>query len=429
LQVQKPKQGYKLVKSNYGRYEEIPEEWEISKISKFLDITMGQSPPSETYNEKGIGLPFYQGVTDFGEINPMPTVWCSNANKTANPDQILFSVRAPVGEINLNTSRCYMGRGISSLTPKNSDLKYCFYLLKQFKSHFIQYSQGTTYDAINKNEIGMTKLIYTQNISEQKKIALIISHSDTQIQQTQKIIEYTKKLKNGLMQRLLTKGIGHTKFKQIHVIPRFIKFSVPESWDIKKLKEISIDIKDGPMGFALHNYDYVEVGIPILRIQNLKNLTVTKNDLRFISKKKHEELQKSQVKPNDIIISKTGILGCVGVVPKDYGPANLNQALARIQLKDNELVNYVSMFLVSKIPQQILSVVGSGRTVQAGLKMSDIKDLIIAIPPKEELKKIINILSEVSSFHTKQEEYKSNLENLKKGLMQNLLMGKIRVNF
>jgi type I restriction enzyme, S subunit len=70
------------------------------------------------------------------------------------------------------------------------------------------------------------------------------------------------------------------------------------------------------MDFSLHNYDYLKNKVPILRIQNLKNLSVTKDDLRFISKEKHEGLKKSQVKSNDIMISKTGVLGVTGVVPK-----------------------------------------------------------------------------------------------------------------
>ena len=102
------------------------------------------------------------------------------------------------------------------------------------------------------------------------------------------------------------------------------------------------------MGFGLHTYDYVEVGIPVLRIQNLKNLTVTKDRLRYISKEKHNELKKSQVKPLDIIISKTGVLGMIGIVPKDYGQANLNQALARITLKDKKIISKHATYITDK---------------------------------------------------------------------------------
>jgi len=280
---------------------------------------------------------------------------------------------------------------------------------------------------INQNSLSNLPLPHPE-IKEQRKIASILSKVDNLIDSYDTAIELSKKQKKGLMQQLLTKGIGHKKFKKLFVIPRFIDFSIPESWKNCSISELSSEIKDGPMGFALHTYDYKDKGIPILRIQNLKNLTVTKDDLRFITKEKHEELKKSQVKPLDIIISKTGILGVIGVVPSNYGPANLNQALARITLKDKQFVRYVSMFLSSKIPQQILRVVGSGRTVQAGLKMSDIKNLEIPLLPLEEQKQITTILSNADSKISELESKKTNLERLKKGLMQKLLTGQIRVS-
>ena len=133
------------------------------------------------------------------------------------------------------------------------------------------------------------------------------------------------------------------------------------------------------------------------------------------------------MKPLDIIISKTGILGMLGIVPENYGPANLNQALARITLKDKESVFYIASFLASKIPQQILNVVGSGRTVQAGLKLSDIKNLKIPLPPLPEQQQIASILSNIDAQINSQTQYKEKLERLKKSLMQKLLTGEVRV--
>jgi len=210
-------------------------------------------------------------------------------------------------------------------------------------------------------------------------------------------------------------------YKSVKVIPNFVNFIIPEEWEITLLSELSVEIRDGPMGFSLHSYDYVESGVPLLRIKNLEKLTVIKKGLKFISKEKHNELQKSQVKPLDIIISKTGILGVIGVLPENYGEANLNQALARITLKEKQMVTYVSTFLSSKIPQQILNVLGSGRTVQAGLKLSDIKNLEIPIPPLPEQQKIASILSRVDACIESTQKVIDQTILLKTGLMQKLL--------
>jgi len=121
------------------------------------------------------------------------------------------------------------------------------------------------------------------------------------------------------------------------------------------------------------------------------------------------------------------ILGAVGIVPKNYGEANLNQALARISLKDKEMTRYVAMFLVSSIPQEILHVLGSSRTVQPGLKMSDIKNIVIPLPQKKEREQIDSIIANFSQILIHLKSKKSKLEMIKKGLMQKLLTGKIRV--
>ena len=80
---------------------EIPEDWNISKLSNYATIEMGQSPKSEYYNNEGNGMPFLQGVRTFGEIYPSFDTWCSKPNKIAEKGDVLLSVRAPVGEVNI----------------------------------------------------------------------------------------------------------------------------------------------------------------------------------------------------------------------------------------------------------------------------------------------------------------------------------------
>ena len=195
---------FKKTKSLFGNYEEIPEIWELEEARNIFKITMGQSPPSESYNQVGQGLPFYQGVTDFGTIHPKPTVWCSDPKKTAKEQEILFSVRAPVGETNITETQCCLGRGVASLDPQKNDLFYVYYLVTHNKKRFSVYSQGTTYDAINRDEIAKTKLPFTKNKSEQQKISSILSNVSSQIQKQQEYKSNLETLKKGLMQKLLT---------------------------------------------------------------------------------------------------------------------------------------------------------------------------------------------------------------------------------
>ena len=96
---------------------QVPEGWELKKLgdSDVSEIIMGQSPPGSTYNKDGIGLPFFQGKTNFGEKYPEPTTWCSEPKKIALKDDILISVRAPVGPTNWAKEECCIGRGISAI--------------------------------------------------------------------------------------------------------------------------------------------------------------------------------------------------------------------------------------------------------------------------------------------------------------------------
>lgn len=86
-------------------------------LTEYCTINMGQSPDSKTYNTQGNGLPFYQGNADFGETHPVTRVWCSAPVKVAADGDILISVRAPIGAMNMAVERCCIGRGLAALTP------------------------------------------------------------------------------------------------------------------------------------------------------------------------------------------------------------------------------------------------------------------------------------------------------------------------
>ncbi len=195
---------FKKVKGFFKKEVWIPEEWELRLLQNFMKITMGMSPPSKSYNEDEIGLPFYQGVTDFGDIYPTTTVWCSEPKKIAEKNQILFSVRAPVGEINITKEKSCLGRGVCSLDVLDNILMYCYFLISFNKKQFLVYAQGTTYDAINKNEIVKVKLPFTSNSKEQQKIASILSGVDAYIQKTRQKV---KALKNKSIKILLANKI------------------------------------------------------------------------------------------------------------------------------------------------------------------------------------------------------------------------------
>lgn len=127
----------------------LPENWTICKLEDCLSITMGQSPNSNSYNENRIGLPFYQGSADFGELYPISRKWCSAPIKIAEKNDVLLSIRAPVGHLNICYEKSCIGRGLSALHGKgNISNHFVFFLLKNLQQTLHENSTGTTFLAI-----------------------------------------------------------------------------------------------------------------------------------------------------------------------------------------------------------------------------------------------------------------------------------------
>lgn len=152
-----PFQDGEFVESELGR---IPKGWEVKRLVEFVNLTMGQSPKSEFYNLNNEGLPFHQGVTNYGERFPEDKTYSTEGNRFAEEGDILFSVRAPVGRLNIAKNKIILGRGLSSMTLKNHDNNgFLFYSLKNFFTEDDKIGDGTVYGSVNKTELENLKFI------------------------------------------------------------------------------------------------------------------------------------------------------------------------------------------------------------------------------------------------------------------------------
>ena len=147
----------------------------MARLEEICAINMGQSPDSSTYNEDGNGLPFFQGNADFGEIYPAVRMWCSEPTKIAREKDILISVRAPIGALNIANCECCIGRGLAALTV-NEDIcaqEYLWHVLSGKVDELNSKGTGSTFKAINKKTLSETE-IPLPPIDEQRKIAAIL---------------------------------------------------------------------------------------------------------------------------------------------------------------------------------------------------------------------------------------------------------------
>ena len=124
------------------------------KLKDCCIIIAGQSPESKYYNTDGSGLPFFQGKADFGELYPTVRVYCSQPTKIAEKDDILLSVRAPVGPTNLAPCQVCIGRGLTAIRPSSSlNLKYVLFFFRYFEAQLQQKGTGTTFKAITQDVV------------------------------------------------------------------------------------------------------------------------------------------------------------------------------------------------------------------------------------------------------------------------------------
>lgn len=140
---------------------EIPEGWEAKVLSDIANITMGQSPAGSSYNSEGIGTIFFQGSTDFGWLFPTTRQYTTEPNRMAKKGDILLSVRAPVGTMNIAKDDCCIGRGLAALNSKTGSDGFLFYVMQYYKQIFdYRNSEGTTFGSITKDDLHSLPLAY-----------------------------------------------------------------------------------------------------------------------------------------------------------------------------------------------------------------------------------------------------------------------------
>ena len=303
------------------------------------------------------------------------------------------------------------------------------YLDDHFKSHVFQ--GVDTYEYFRKRASGSTRFtlslpvfneleLTVPSLPEQKKIASILSSVDEAIKTTQKKIDKLQDLKKGLMNELLTKGIGHTEFKDSEL------GRIPKSWVVKKLEEISIvPITKGSTP-STYGYEWTTNGILFLRSESVKMEGFSLSGSMRISNKANNSLRRSQVLGGDILVAITGYIGSICVYPDGAENANINQHIARIRIPDNITRDFVAFFLSTDRQREKFLAIQTGQAYPQ-LSLKQIQETCVCLPSEAERDKISKILSNHHSHIRSLKENKIHLEKLKKSLMQDLLTGKVRV--
>jgi type I restriction enzyme S subunit len=176
-------------------------EWEVKRLGDVASITMGQSPSSKYYNIEGVGLPLIQGNADIENRETVIRIYTSQITKRCYRNNIILSVRAPVGEVARATFDACIGRGVCAISyPSNFLYQYLMFS----ESSWSKLSKGSTFDSVNYKEISNFELYLPSDYAEQEAIAQVLSDIDSEITALEKRRDKMKALKQGMMQELLT---------------------------------------------------------------------------------------------------------------------------------------------------------------------------------------------------------------------------------
>jgi len=420
------KEGYKEVRIGPAQ-KYIPNKWKVHSLSDVAKFINGKGFSSNDWTEEGLPIVRIQNLNDEEAEYNRYSGEVKERYLLKNGD-ILLSWSASLGAYKWENGKAILNQHIFKVKPKeNIDKEFLYQTLIRSVEKLVQKTHGSTMKHIRKKELDLTYFPYPP-LPEQKKIAAILSTVDEAIEKTDKIIDETKQLKKGLMQQLLTKGIGHDEFKEVTV--RAKSYLIPDKWEASCLVNC-LDFKNGK---AFYKVGYTDEGNKVIDLMNISrdgNFQELDDKQKYISEEDFEKYSDYQLDKNDLIIAmsdmskKLWILGRTAIIPKD-DEYILNQRVGKLSYNGNMDIRFANYATNSNYFLRQLRVVAKG-TAQKYVNTGEIKNAIIFKPPLPEQKKIASILSSVDSKIQKEKEYKEGLEQLKKGLMQKLLTGKIRV--
>ncbi|MBQ0738508.1 restriction endonuclease subunit S [Aquimarina celericrescens] len=393
---------------------EVPTGWEDRNLGEIVNFSGGAQPPRSTFiYEPEDGYVRLIQTRDYKTSKYKTYIPSKLARKKCNKDDIMIGrYGPPIFQIFRGLEGAYNVALLKAIpNEKELNKEYLYYFITQynvwaFVENLSQRSGGQTgvdLDQLRKYPFPLPPL------PEQQKIANILSTVDEKIAVIDQQITATEELKKGLMQRLLTKGIGHTEFKDSPL------GEIPKSWEVKKISEVA-DFRNGKGhekiidengAYIVVNSKFISSDGKVIKKSNQNLSPLNKGDITMVM---------SDV-PNGKALSKCYLVD-------ENGLYTLNQRICLIRAKDM-MNNY---FLYLSINRNRYFLAFDNGVGQTNLKKSEVLDCLVKLPSMKEQNEITEILNNVDTKLQTQKDKKQAYQQLKKGLMQQLLTGKIRVN-
>lgn len=378
------------------------------KIREICNITMGQSPSSATYNENGDGLPFFQGAADFGKKFPMTRVWCSSPLKIAYAGDILISVRAPVGTMNIATSECCIGRGLAAIKVDEDacDSNYFWFALESKISELNNKGSGSTFKAISKSILEETEIPLPE-LEEQRKIAKILTGieniSFARQQQLAKLGELVK-----------------ARFVEMFGDP----IVNPNGYCVMTLQEM-IDMgdiiyhSDGNHGGDYPRSDeFVEAGVPYISANCIVNGEIDFSKAKYLTEKRAGKLRKGIACDSDVLFAHNATVGPTVILHTTEEKVILGTSLTAYRCNTRSLLpEYLKSFMLSDAFVKQYSE-EMKQTTRNQVPITQQKKYLFLKPPVFEQQRFADFIKQTDKIKLSIQKSLEQMETLKKSLMQ-----------
>lgn len=404
-----------------------------NKSAKDFGYGKDYIPYLNIYNNSKVNINFFEKVNIKKRENQNKVkygdIFFTTSSET--PDEVGMSsvLLDEVNEVYLN-SFCF-GFRLNDFNTLRPEFARYYFRGMGFRKQMNYLAQGSTRYNLSKVALLKYKAILP-TIPEQSKIAEILTTIDDAIEQTEKIIEKYKRIKQGLLQDLLTKGIdenGNIRSEATHKFKDSPLGRIPVEWKVESISSILVNkegaIKVGPFGSQLRKDELCENGYKVYGQENAfyKDFNIGK---RYINKSKFKQLKSCELLSGDFIISMMGTIGRCAIVPNDIEKGIMDSHLIRLRIKNYNLKLLIYLIEDYHLTKQQIKNMSVGGIME-GLNSKVIKQILIPVPPSKEQEMIVSLLDCCLNVINYEESILNKLKSIKQGLMQDLLSGKVRV--
>lgn len=373
------------------------------KLQDIVDVTMGQSPKSEFYNNDGEGVPFLQGNRTFGFKYPTFDTFTTMVTKEAKAGDVIMSVRAPVGDLNITPVDICLGRGVCSLRMKNGNQEFLYYMMKYYIPQLINKESGTVFGSVNRNDIIELEIDIPNDAEKQGKISRFLSMLDEKIQ-------INNKINNNLLEQALT--MFSTQFATLDR-----NGCIGDYCSVKS-------------GFAFKSSWWATNGVKVIKIGSINQDNLNLSECSYVDEDKVDKAKDFKVIAGDLLIAMTGAtIGKFAMVPYSSDTLLVNQRVGKFFLGNNPVEKLPFIYCTLKQPDVYYEIVNRGQgSAQPNISASDIMSISCVIPSKEAINKFNKTLQPLFDLIISNQRENQQLSTLRDSLLPKLMSGELDVS-